>query len=124
MRLSHRDRRVARDISRSAWGMLGLVVVLAGLALYAPLEGFRFASVIGLAVAGGVFLWRADSTVQQYVLDLDRVQSGSETSGRVRVEVTSDTAVDEREVRLPRAIPAVRRQAIVEPSDDESDSNR
>ena len=117
MRTSHRDRRVVRDIARSTWGMLGLVVVLSALALVAPLEAIRFAAVLGLAVSGGVFLWQSSRTVEEYVLDLEQVQLGGDVSGRVRVEVTSDVGPDPNGRRLSRALPLVRRRPPASPPD-------
>lgn len=108
-RVSHRDRRVARDIARSAWGMLALVVALGALSLAAPLEAVRFAAVIGLAVAGGVFLWQSRRLISDYVRDLESVQVGRPRSGRVLVEVSSDVGYDAGGRRSPRALPPVRR---------------
>src|SRR5215470_10230466 len=90
MRVSHRDRRVVADVARSTWGMVGLVGVLAGVAAEAPWTALRFGAIVGLAAAGGFFLWRMRSTVRGYLGDLQQVRSGADVSGRVRVEVESD----------------------------------
>ncbi len=117
MRVSHRDRRVVRDIARSAWGMVALVVGLGALALVGPIEAIRFAAVAGLAVAGGVFLWQIDLTVHQYVGDLESVHRGERVSGRVLVEVTSDVGLDGLGGRPVRATPVVRRRAVTNPKE-------
>ncbi len=112
MRVSHRDHRVSRDIARSAWGMVGLVLALGALMLAGPLEAIRFAAVIGLGVAGGVFLWQSSATVGQYVADLESVHRGENVSGRVRVEVTSSVGLDGLGGRPVRATPIVRRRPL------------
>jgi hypothetical protein len=110
MQLSHRDRRVARDIGRFAWVMLGLVLGLGVLAFAAPLVAVRFAAVAGLAGAGAAFLWQAGKAVGEYVRDLEQVRDGAAISGRIRVEVSSDVGLDPRARRLTRAVPPVRRR--------------
>ena len=111
MRLSHRDQRASRDIARSAWGMLGLVLVLGARALWAPIEAIRVAAVRGLAAAGGVYLWESSRTVDTYVADLDRVHRDASGSGRLRAEVASDGDRDARVRRHARTVPPPRRQA-------------
>ncbi|HYK92693.1 MAG TPA: hypothetical protein VEY07_01450 [Thermoplasmata archaeon] len=111
MQSSHRDRRVVREIERSTWGMLGLVLALGALAVGAPLEGIRFAAVLGLAVAGGAYLWQSGRAVGDYVRDLHQVEYGETVSGRVRAEVASQVGVDGSERGPTRALPAVRRDS-------------
>jgi len=90
LRVSHRDRRVTADVIRSTWGMLGLVAVLVGAATVAPTAAVRFAAIVGLAAAGGFFLWRMGVTVRDYERDVARVRDGLPISGRILVEVESD----------------------------------
>ena len=90
--------------------MLGLVLVLGGLAIAAPILALRLAALLGLAVSGGVFVWQAGHTVDDYVRDLEHVQYGREVSGRVRVEVESDVGYDPGSRRGERALPRVRRR--------------
>lgn len=111
MRPSHRDRRVSRDIARSAWGMLALVLALGVLALFAPMEAFRFAAVVGLAMAGGIYLWESNQTIGEYVRDLDEVRRGGTVSGRLRAEVGSAAAVEDGPRRRARSVPPPRRTA-------------
>jgi hypothetical protein len=121
MRVSHRDHRVDREIYRSAGGMAAMVVVLGGIALYAPLDAFRYGALLGLGVSGGFFLWRTGLTVGDYVGDLERVQSGEERSGRIRVEVESDVGFERMTVSPLRRSPLVRHPPYAVPPPDEDD---
>lgn len=123
MRFSHRDRRVDRDIYRSVGGMAAIVIVLGGLALFAPLDAYRFGALIGLAVSGGFFLWRSGLTVGDYVGDLERVRSGEERSGRIRVEVESDVGFERLTVSPLRRSPLVRHPPFAAPPPDEDDDS-
>ena len=109
MRVSHRDRRVAADVARSTWGMLALIGVLAAVVLVGPGDAIRFGAIVGLAAAGGVFLWRIDRTVRTYVADLTSVDEGRAVSGVLRAEVESDVGFGGVSERPPPLSPSVRR---------------
>lgn len=121
MRVSHRDHRVDREIYRSAGGMAGMVIALAILALYAPLDAFRFGALLGLAVSGGFFLWRTGLTVGDYVDDLESVRTGEARSGRVRAEVESDVGFERPMVSPLRRSPLVRHPPFAVPPADEEE---
>ena len=102
IKFSHRDRRVSRDLARSAGGILLIAVGLVGVGYAAPWPALRFGAVVGLAGAGGFFLWQIDRTVGRYLADLAAVESGGGTPGSVRVEVESDVGLEDRpEVPTP-----------------------
>jgi len=111
MRVSHRDRRVTRDINRAAWGMLGLTLLLGAGALYAPVEAIRFGAVIGMAASGAAYLWQSGVAVRGYLVDVDGVASGAEVPGHVRVEVESDVGYEGTPARFRGPSPHARRRA-------------
>lgn len=113
MAFSHRDVRAAREIGRFLWAILLLVLVLGAAAVLAPGDPLRFGAVVGLAVAGGIFLLEIDRSVQSYLRDLSEVAEGGPVSGIVRAEVESDVDLDDGMRRRPPRSPTVRRRGPI-----------
>jgi hypothetical protein len=92
--------------------MLGITIVLGAGALYAPDEALRFGALIGMAVSGAAYLWQSGVAVRGYLSDVDRVVSGLEVPGHVRVEVESDVGYDWTPARTASPSPHARRRPL------------
>lgn len=109
-RFSHRDRRVAREVHRSAWGMLGLVVALAVVAVVAPSTAIRFGAVVGMAAAGGATLYQSRRMIDAYLADLSALERGVALHPAARIEMHTNVGLERLTVGPTRRSPNVRRR--------------
>lgn len=109
-RFSHRDRRVAREVHRSVWGMVGLVVALGVVTVVAPSTAIRFGAVVGLAMAGGATLFLSRRLIDGYLADLHALEHGTGLHPTTRVEMHTDVGLERATVGPSRRSPNVRRR--------------
>lgn len=109
-RFSHRDRRVAREVHRSVWGMLALVVALGVVAIVAPSTAIRFGAVVGMAAAGGATLFQSRRLIDEYLADLHALERGVPLHPAARVEMHTHVGLERPTVGPSRRSPNVRRR--------------
>jgi hypothetical protein len=87
MGFSHRDHRARRELRELYLGLGASVGALSFLAIAFPNLTVRLLAVVGLGVAGTMYLVAVDRLSDRYRRDLTAVRAGAPISGSVRAEV-------------------------------------
>jgi hypothetical protein len=87
MGFSHRDHRARRELRELYLGFGASLGALSFLAIVFPNVMVRQLAVVGLAVAGTLYVVAVDRLSDRYRRDLTAVRAGAPISGSVRAEV-------------------------------------
>lgn len=94
MEFSHRDHRVRRELRRLYVALGASVGALSLVAYFFPYESVRLLAVVGLVVAGILYVMGVDRSSALYQRDLAAVRGGQPISGSVRAEVYHEVGFD------------------------------